>query len=251
MSAPETVLSKLKHLLKLAASSSEHEASTAQALADKLILKYEITEEELKSIQDAKPLYGEDDKLFVTFGIIGWKQGLALVIAKQFYCKIIQEEIVPVEGLHQFNYYVYGDLEDSNNVKFVYNTFSDRIETLIKEKCYGRGPVYISSYTEGVVEVIINTIAWEGIDIPNIKVPSREKAVSVPATSSSLAVPAQERQEKEQPCKETVAPEAGTIIKDVQAYFNGLNDGKHFSLQEVLELAAETQKLKELDPGSR
>ena len=30
------------------------------------------------------------------------------------------------------------------------------------------------------------------------------------------------------------------MIKDVQAYFKGLQDGKDFSLQEVLELAAKS-----------
>jgi hypothetical protein len=246
MSTPESVLTKVKFLFNLASSSNQHESENAKAAAALLISKYNITEEELKSIQEAKPLYDDDDKVFVTFGLVGWKQALILAISKQFYCQIVQEELVPVEGLHQYNYYVYGDLEDSNNVKFVYKTFSDRIEELIEKKCIGRGPVYISSYTEGVVEIICNTIMWEGIDIPNIKVPSRApKAPEITADSgsSNLSV---KKEEKEKPCKESVAPQEKGFIKDVQAYFKGLHDGKDFSLQEVLELAAETEKFKEL-----
>lgn len=247
MSTPETILSKLKLLLNLTQSPNPGEVANARMLADKLISKYNITPEELASLEEKKPLYGDDDKLFVTFGLVGWKQSLALTIAKQFYCQIVQEELVPVEGLHQYTYYVYGEKEDSDNVKFVYQTFSDRIEELVESKCIGRGPVYTSSYTEGLVEIITNTIAWEGIDIPNIKVPSRQKPVDVPERtlnngSSNLAVKAEE---KEKPCKESVAPQGKEMIKDVQAYFKGLQDGKDFSLQEVLELAAEASKLKE------
>lgn len=248
MSTPEHILTKIKLLLNLAKSPNPNEAENAKSLADKLISKYNTTEEELKSLEDPKPLYGDDDKLFVTFGVVGWKQSLALTIAKQFYCQIIQEELVPVEGLHQYTCYVYGDKEDADNVKFVYQTFSDKIEELIEKKCIeiARGPVYTSSYTEGLVEAITNNIMWEGIDIPNIKVPSRKPDAehTLNNGSSNLAVP---EKEQEKPCKETVAPHGKTIIKDVNAYFKGLQDGKDFSLQDILELAAESQKIKELN----
>lgn len=248
MSAPESILSKIKLLLNLQRSPNPHEAENAKAMVETLVSKYNISPEQLASLEEKKPLYGDDDKLFVTFGLVGWKQSLSLTIAKQFYCQIVQEELVPVEGLHQYTYYVYGDKEDTDNVKFVYQTFSDRIEELVSNKCVGRGPAYTSSYTEGLVEIITNTIAWEGIDIPNIKVPSRGKPVDVPERtlnngSSNLSV---KREEKEKPCKESVAPQGGGIIKDVQAYFKGLQDGKDFSFQDVLELAAEASKLKEM-----
>jgi len=159
MSAPEAILSKIKLLLNLTQSPNPHEAENAKAMVDTLVAKYNISAEDLKSLEEKKPLYGDDDKLFVTFGI-----------------------------------------------------------------------------------------AWEGIDIPNIKVPSREKPVEVPERTlnnggSNLSV---RKEEKEKPCKESVAPQGGTMIKDIQAYFQGLQDGKDFSFQDVLELAAEASKLKEI-----
>jgi hypothetical protein len=36
----------------------------------------------------------------------------------------------------------------------------------------------------------------------------------------------------------------------VAAYFKGLEDGKHFSLNDILELEAENERLKELEEGN-
>lgn len=247
MSDNEAVLQKIKLLLKLASSPNENEAANARAMADKLISKYNITEEELKSIEDKKPLYGEDDKLFVTIGICGWRQQLALAIGKHFLCQIVQEELVPAEGLHQYNYYVYGDPEDSDNVKFVYHTFSKKIDDLISKKCIGRGNIYVSSYCEGVVEAIKNNIYWEGIDIPDIKKPKRDV---VPEEQKILSNGpgdiVKHKEEKEKPTEKSVDVNSQSMIKDVAAYFKGIADGKDFHLNEILELEAENEVPAEL-----
>lgn len=217
-------------------------------MVDKLVAKYNITEDELKSLEDKKPLYGDNEKLFVTIGLSGWRQRLALAIGKQFYCHIVQEELVPVEGVHQFNYFVYGDPEDVVTVKFVYHTFAKKVEELLEIKCIGRGPIYVSSYSEGVVEAICNNIYWYGIDIPDIKQPKRPVAVEEEKVlnngTSNLAKP---KEEKENPTDNKVDVNSQSIIKDVAAYFKGLEDGKHFSLNDILELEAENERLKELE----
>lgn len=252
MATPEHILNRVKLLINLSNSPVQGEADNAREAVAKLVAKYNITDEELKSLEDKKPLYGDDDKLFVTFGRVNWKQTLALTIAKQFYCQIVQEELVPVEGLHQYTYYVYGDLEDADNVKFVYNTFSNRIEELVAEKCIGRGPMYVASYTEGLVEAINNNIMWEGIDLPDIKVPSRKEPASVPerTLNNGTANLEVKREEKEKPCQETVAPGGGGLIKDIGAYYKGMQDGRDFSLQDVLELAAKNREVDQLTESS-
>lgn len=248
MPTPENILSKVKLLLNLTASPNPHEAETARGMVDRLIAKYNITDEELASLEEKKPLYGEDDKLFYTIGLVGWKQRLATVIAKQLYCHIVQEELVPADGLHHFSYFVYGDPEDTVNVKFVFHSFVKRIEELIEKKCVGRGPVYVSSYTEGLVETISNNIHWDGIEIPAIKSPRKSE---VPQTekilnngASNLAVP--KKEEKEKPLEQTINVNSQSLIKDVQAYFKGLQDGQHFTWSDFLELEAENERIKEL-----
>lgn len=249
MATPENILSKVKLLLNLTASSNAHEAEAAQGMVDRLVAKYNITTEELAGLADKKPLYGDDDKLFVTIGLVSWKQRLATIIAKQLYCHIVQEQLVPIEGIDQFSYFVYGDPEDTVNVKFVFHTFVKRIEEIISTKCVGRGNIYISSYVEGLVEAISNNIYWEGINMPDIKAPKRNiSEVQAENIGPKLTV---HKEEKEKPLEQTVNVNSQTLIKDVQAYYKGLQDGQRFSLNDILELEAENERIKELQGAQK
>lgn len=246
MSAPEHILLKIKLLLNLATSSNPNEADNAKSMADKLIAKYEITPEELKKLEDKKPLYGENERLYSTTGLVSWRQQLALAICKHFECQIVQEELVPVEGFHQFNYYVYGDSQDAENVKYVLKIFFERIEELINDKCIGRGPVYVSSYGEGVVESVKNNIYWDGIELPNKKAPSREREAKKekPVEGGTMNLSTTPT-EKEKPADKTIDINSQTLIKDVMAFFKGMEDGRHLSLEEMMELAEENERVKE------
>lgn len=233
MSAPESILIKIKLLLKLVASPNVNEAENAKAMADKLIAKYELTEEELKSLEDKKPLYGEDEKVFSTIGLEGWRQQLVLAIAKHFFCQIIQEETVPVEGLHEFAYFAYGNPDEVKNVKFVYNSFSKSVEQLMRAHCVGRGPIYIASYGEGAVEAIKSNIALDGIDIPNLKrTELKEEKILNNGTSNLTS----HKETKEKPAEQSVDVNSQSLIKDIRAYFKGLDDGRDLSLQSALRL---------------
>jgi len=147
--APPAVLTKIKLLLKLTESPEPNEAATAQALANKMIEKHGLTQEEVDSLKDPKPLYTEDDKLYWTLNMVSWKQRLALAIATHFDCLIVQEHQVPGEGEEQYHYYVYGNPEDTDNVRYVFYSLSEKVEDLISNHCVMKGPIYIASYGEG------------------------------------------------------------------------------------------------------
>jgi hypothetical protein len=234
MSASEAILQKIKLLRNLGNSSNDNEAAAALAMADNLINKYGVTDEELKTIEDKKPLYGEDDKLFVTIGLVSWRQQLALGVGRHFDCYIVQEELVPLEGLHQFNYYVYGEPEDAANTKNIYNILSKKVEELIKIKCIGRGAIYISSYCEGVVESIKNNIYWNGIELPPSKRVMKE-AVEEAAIKNGEK-PLAKLEDKEKPEPVSVDVNSQSFIKDITAYFSGLDHGNQISLKDIFEL---------------
>lgn len=250
MSAPPSILQKVKFLLNLATSSNPNEAANAKALADKLIEKHNITEEELASL-DPKEFYGENEKLFVTFGSCHWRQMLALTVSRYFDCQIVQEEMMPAnggEGLHEFRYYVYGDDDQVKDTQFVYHAFAKKIDNLSELRCIGRGPIYIDSYCEGIVESIKTNIELFGIDVPEVKKPlKKEEAQAAPPTSSTIVKSGENREE---PTDKKVDINKGSFIKDIMAYFKGLEDGKNMSLQDVLELEKENTESAQLETGS-
>ena len=244
MPAPPSILNKVKLLLNLASSPNQNEADTARAMADKLIAKYSITQEELDSLEP-KEFYGENEKLFVTLGIVSWRQQLALAVATYFDCQIVQEELVPAEGLHQFNYFVYGDDDQVKNVQFVYHAFCKKIELLSDNRCVGRGPVYVDSYCEGVVESVKWNIQMYGIDVPEMKKSlKKEEAPPPPPTTKSIT---KSGPDKEEPTDKKVDISKNSFIKDVMAYFKGVDDGKNLSLQEILELASEVKDSEQME----
>ncbi len=250
MPATESTLNKIKLLLKLANSPNPNEAANARAMADKFISKYEITPEELKSLEDKKPLYGEEEKLFTTLGIESWRQQLALAVGKYFECQIVQEELVPAEGLRQYNYYVYGDPQDVETVKFVYPAFSKKVEEIVLANCVGRGPIYVGSYCEGVVEAIKNNIYWGGIEVPAVKSPAREiEEVPEKVLNNGEANLAPVKEEKEPAADQTIDVNSQSFIKDVMAYFKGLDDGKQLALSDILELESENEGAAQLESG--
>ena len=158
--AQEFILNKIKLLLNLANSPNEHEAANARDMAEKLIVKYEISPDQLKTIEEKPPVYTDDTKLYSTIGLESWRSQLALGVCRKYDCYCIQEEAVPVEGLTQYSYFVVGEPEDTSNAMFVYHTLEKQVEQLVLTYCAGRGPVYIHSYCEGVVKGIRSSLDW-------------------------------------------------------------------------------------------
>jgi len=231
----EEILSKIKKLRALAESQNDNEAANARKFAEKLIEKYQITEEDLNSIKDKGPLYGENEKLFHSSIVIPWKNQLALGIANHFGCYIVQEELVPADGSHEYDYYVYGEDEDTESVKFAFSAFEKQINALVLTNCIGRGHVYISSYCEGVVQSIRSNIEIDGIEIPKInsKLSKPDKMVVTSGIGVGLAITSKD---KEKPVEKSVSVNGSNAIRDIMAFLKGLQDGRNLSLQDAMEL---------------
>jgi hypothetical protein len=243
MSAPPAILNKIKLLRNLINSPNENESTTARSMMEGLIEKYKVSEAELNYLEE-KVYYGEDEKLYTTIGIVGWRRQLALAVATYFDAQIVQEVLAPGDGLPQCNYFVYADEDQVKDTKFVYYAFAKKVDYLINTQCLARGPIYIDSYCEGVVESIKWNIQMYGIDIPDIKKPLRKSTEeTVPTNSTSITTT---KSDKEEPTNNRVDVNSQSFIKDVLAYFKGIDDGKHLSLQSILELEVENEEAKRL-----
>lgn len=232
MTAPESILQKIKKLQSLATSSNENEANAALTTIERLVAKYNISQEELNSVADKPPAYADDDKLFETATIISWMTQLALAIATKYDCQIVQETIVPTnEGAGSQNYFVYGDPEDVEIVKIIWHAFSKKVEELVVANCPTRGPVYVHSYTEGVVQSIRLNLQFAELIIPRVQLQPGELK---PDSLSKSEVLAPTKEERQKPTENTYDVNSDNLIKDIMAYFRGLDDGKNIKLQEVL-----------------
>lgn len=245
MSATPSILAKVKKLLALTNSPNTNEADNARSMADKLIEKYNITEEELGSL-DPKEYYGENEKLFVTLGVVMWRQQLAVAVAKYYDCQIVQEELRPAgsseDAIVEYHHYVYGDDDQVKDTQFVYHAFSKKIENLCATKCVMRGPVYIDSYCEGVVESVKWNIEMYGIDIPDMKKPIQKEEKSVPIPTNGMV----RASDKEEPVENRRKNIDGTFVKDIMAYFKGIDDGKNLSFKDILELEVKNEEARRL-----
>lgn len=243
MPTPPAILNKVKLLLKLGESPNPHEAESARRLAEGLIEKHHISPEELETLQDPTPLYGDEEKLFISQGIVLWRQRLALAVGNHFECQIVQEELVPKEGERQYHYYVYGDPVDVKKTQYAFRSFAEKIEHLMDVQCLGRGPIYVESYCEGVIDAVKQNILMYGIDIPdNLKQKVKaevEKAITVSGDGLAKTTP-----EKPKPADKSVSV-GGEYVKDIMAYFKGIEDGRDLFLEE--ELLSTSTQLKELE----
>ena len=231
MSVPESILQKIKLLQSLGTSPNANEAQAALAMVARLVAKYNVTQDDLNSIADKAPAYGEEEKLFKTIGVVSWMSQLAWVIGNKYDCSIVQETIKPVGGgPEQNNYYAYGDAEDVEDVKFVWRAFSKKVEELVLTNCINRGPIFIHSYTEGVTQSIRFNLETQDIDIPKVNLTKIKEDVKPNTIVSTAPV------EKEKPTTETYNVNANALIKDIMAFFKGLEDGKGIKLQSVLDL---------------
>jgi Protein of unknown function (DUF2786) len=240
MPTPPAILNKIKLLRKLATSPNPHEAESAQRLADGLIEKHGVTPEEIAAL-DPKPLYGDNDKLYTTIGIVGWRQQLAVSVANHLECQIVQVELVPTEGEHPYEYYVYGEPDDVKNVQFAFRVFAKKVELLSDTQCLGRGPVYVGSYCEGVVDAIKQNIILFGIDLPEIKKPVKKvEPEAITTKSEEITKPKPEAAEKH------IDVGTQSKIQDIMAYFRGIQDGKDLFLEDILEITAQNEVAQKL-----
>jgi hypothetical protein len=232
------ILNKIKLLMRLSGSPNSHEADSARQLAEKLVAKYNVTPEELESLKDPKELYSDEEKLYGTLGLISWRQQLALVIGTYFDCQVVQVETVPNDGPHYFDYYVYGDPQDAQTVHFVFHAFASKVEWLITTECMGRGPIYTDSYSEGVTDSIKQNIWAFGIELPEKKVQARPVGPAITVKSEEIVKPKEDKVRAEK----RVDVRSQSMVKDIMAYFKGIDDGRDLSLKDVLEMAEQNEE---------
>lgn len=217
-------------LLKLSKSDNVNEASNALIFAQRLIEKHGITAEELEEIAEKAPAYGDDELLYTSPVMISWKMQLAFAISSKFDCMVVQEEVVPVDGNGEFQYYIYGSPDMVLAIKQVFESIITQIYNLVVERCVDKDEDYIESYQEGLVagikqhlEDFISRVAIIRTDVTD------KPAESLGVKPTDLAqIPVV----KEKPTEKKTIIKAGKGL-NVIAYFTGVGDGKVLGIEDV------------------
>jgi hypothetical protein len=227
------ILVKIKKLRALRINSNENEAQNADQLADRLIMKYNVSEEEIASLDIKPEFYTQDDRIFSTIGAVQWKRQLILLLCKQYDAYVIEELTGTVSSDNiEHVYFVYGEDDDVASIRLAWELLLSEIDNMILNNCSGKGPVYLSSYLEGVVQAIKSNVDTLRIHLPRVK--SQKKKEQAKEEASSLGL----TKTKTTP-KEEIAPSVdigGSLIKDVKAYFCGIKDGMLIDLEDIISI---------------
>lgn len=151
----DTIIEKIKGLLRLAQSKDVHEAAAAVKAAENLISKFRIDEADLNINQDKKSEPVEDiNILYETARIVSWKSTLAIILADHYGCAIFNDGIYDSSKskLGKINRYrLVGHQSDLDLTRFMFGWITAEIERLTKRNCKGLGHITSASYAQGAV----------------------------------------------------------------------------------------------------
>lgn len=239
-----TAIRKVKLLYRLTASAPEHEAANATSKAQELISKFELAPEEYEE-QIEKPIYTQDDLLYESKEVIDWKRIIALATTYKFDCFVIQEEQVASTGDKNYLYFIYGYPDDVTIARHLFNFVCNQIEILITKNCAGRGKLFTSSYSEGVVDTVKINIEYEDYHVEGLV---KQAAVEEAKELAPVQALAKTESPKEKPI--TAAVDIGKNDQrplDIVAYFRGQADGRNIHIGKITDEFKLEQEIVNID----
>ena len=230
----EPHLIKIKLLLALTKSPNIHEAENARVMADKLIEKHNVTQKQLDSLKERDPTsVPEEQLLFKTQEHCEWKSILAYLISVKYECYVMQIQTVGSAGYQEYDYFVFGDIDNIDNVKFLFPLFVNKINDLVSRTCKDKEETYTSSYCEGLVNGLRPLLENESFKVPKAK--SKEKEIVKEAEQPGLIRTDSITNPAEKPTDKKVAVNSNDKVKDVIAYFHGVRDSDQIHFYNILE----------------
>lgn len=169
MSEHDKAMDQIRKLLRLANSTSAHEAAVATAKAQELMDRYKIT-------TLAAALSTPTDEPIEDFGAKGaylddhgsqrlpsWKGRVAMVLAKANQCQVYQTHIG--DGLKNLS--IIGRASDVETVRYLYAFVQKEIEQLVEQHGRGCGQTWRNNFRIGCVEAIADTLKKERAALAN------------------------------------------------------------------------------------
>jgi len=227
------IIEKIIHLRKLANDASNiNEAANAMALADKLILKYQIVEEDIVSPETQESIEIDPGSIYETARIIPWKSNLANKLAAHYGCGIFYQtyygETNSGRGVKRFK--LVGRKSDIDLIHYMNEWLSKEIERLTKSNAYGKGHIYAFSYAEGAVNGIISKMK-ESREIVREEIKAEGHATALVKLDAKLDDSLAFMNKK---FNLKTTKQKSKSQYDYDAYHKGVSDGKKIKLQAAI-----------------
>lgn len=228
-----SIIEKVRFLLNLASTESTpiNEAEAAKNAANKLIEKFQLTEEDYQVVE-VKPIYSDDELLFETKELQDHLAQLALTCAEKFDCFVIQERNVAQDGDTSYRYFIYGDSTDIIRVKALFSFVKKEVDSIISMFTRGRGKLYIDSFAEGVVNGVRINIKQEDFHVEGLVIQSKEEKIS-----EGAIIPTESPKKEPPPIEEKTDLGSGKDSKpiDAIAFFYGEEKGRAIHIGKIMD----------------
>jgi len=230
----DSIIEKILSLFRLVASSNENESANAKMLAERLMLKHNITKTQLdKKSKENQPLYNDKHFLYNSTELLSWKSLLAFTVSQKFFCYVVEEQNKTSLGDITYIYFMYGDdLDEVDSAKLIFNLLIDQIDLLVINNCKDKSEDYIYSYQEGLVSSIKFLLENE-LNLEEYRKP--RNILEISEQSKDKIEKVEKDFPKEKPADKTTNVDGKQLIKDVVAYFKGEADGSKIKLNRLLK----------------
>lgn len=147
----KAILSQIQKLLALGTSPNENEAKSAMAKANALLMKYNLTEDDLYDVKTGKGMVQKVHKLDGK-KIAHWKSGLMNVVCGANFCRVLMSTNVYGEK----SFIIIGTKINVEIAETMYIYLYETVERL--SKTYGKGITEKNSYRLGFVSGVASIL---------------------------------------------------------------------------------------------
>lgn len=243
MSDKESIIERVKKLLALSTSSNPHEAATAAALANKLILQHALSQHELLGTSET-PIY-DKEPVFSTKRVTMWKYNLLMVLAKNYGCKVIicdkaKDIFADKFSRTETNYRLIGAPSDIEVIKYLFSYLTMMTEILVKlnsaqhKSDRSQGKIIANSYAEGIIRGIdLQLEASRASFFSEVKASNEQSKINALAVIDNKLSVADAAMKKFIPNVTYSRVTSHSKIDSTQ-FNNGVNDGKSIQINKAI-----------------
>ena len=151
----DDVMRRVRKLLKLARSDNPHEAASAMAHAQRLLLKHGL---EASEVEREPSAVADGGAVQVGSVLEKWCLRLADAVARANQCRALFVTTWPA-GVRQKAINMFGHADDLTKARYLYGYYFDETQRLTRVHARGKGRTWANSFRHGVIDALVVALA--------------------------------------------------------------------------------------------